>query len=246
MKFHIFLNGFYDLRYINFYKEQIESADDETVLICADGGIKIIERINDKFDVSLYPDVLIGDGDSVEIGNFSNLDIEVVPKIDQDRTDGEFAVTYAIEKYNCNSITIFGGLNDTKNYNTDHFLGNLKLMRFGFYLYQKNNPRGSQYHAVMRDPFQDIHFVVDSIVIKRKGSKQKIEHVSLWTDYSNTVVASSENLRWAMKNYYIDANVPNAMRNEFVTNAQTASINLQDGSDPVYLIHNWESTDCIG
>lgn len=245
MKAYIFLNGFYDYRYVSFYKKQIESADDGTVSICADGGIKIFEEINDQFNVQLYPDVLLGDGDSVEIDNFANLDIEVVPKIGQSRTDGEFAVSYAIEKYNCNSITIFGGLNDTRDYNTDHFLGNLKLMRFGFCIYQKNSSDKSQYQVVMQDVFQDIHFVVDSIAIKRKRITNqqssivnpRIERVSLWTDYSNTVVASSKNLRWSMKNFYIDPNALNAMRNEFAPDAQTASITLQDDSDPVYLIH---------
>lgn len=66
-----------------------------------------------------------------------------------------------------------------------------------------------------------------------------IERVSLCTDYPNTVVASSENLRWEMMDFYVDPNAPNAMRNEFIPDAQTASITLRNDSDPVYLVHNW-------
>lgn len=236
MKAYIFLNGFYDFRYIDFYKSEIELADD-TVLICADGGIKIFNEINAQVNTNFYPDILLGDEDSVEFDCFTDCDVKIIKKTGQDRTDGEFAVTYAIKKCNCSSLFIWGGLNDARDYNTDHFLGNLKLMRFGFNLYKKDNPNSSHYHAVMRDVFQDIHFVVDSLTVERKG--EDVERVSLWTDYSNTTVKSSQNLKWALKNFYIDPNTPNAMRNEFVQGFQTAFIILQENSEPVYLIHNW-------
>jgi len=238
---NIFLNGFYDFRYISFYKEKLDAIDDNTKLLCADGGMKIFEKINKKFDTQIYPDVLLGDMDSVKIDNSANF--EIIPKSSKDCTDGEFVVSYAVKKYNCNSIIIFGGLSDAKDYNVDHFLGNLKIMRLGYNLYQEqNNPRSQKnlkYHAVIRDPLQDIHFVVDSIQIERKGNQ--IERVSLWTDYNNTVVESSKNLRWEMKDYYIDADIPNALRNEFLPTAQSASLNLKKNSDPVFLIHNWKN-----
>lgn len=260
MKAYIFLNGFYDSRYISFYKKQLDLADDETVLLCANGGIKIFEKINTQFNANFYPHLLLGDGDSVGFDHVLKCcdadydwirETKIINKNDQDRTDGEFAVSYAIEKYGCNSIIIFGGLNDARDYNTDHFLGNLKLMRFGFHIYQKkDNTEKSQYCAVMRDVFQDIHFVVDSITIETRRSRnykeitggdtrRQSERVSFWTDYSSTVVASSEHLKWSLRNFHIDPNAPNAMRNEFVPDAQTASITLRDDSDPVYLIHNW-------
>ena len=62
----IFLNGYYDTRYLDFYRQEIESAVKKgSPLICADGGIRIFDELNRDTDRSFIPDVLIGDMDSV-------------------------------------------------------------------------------------------------------------------------------------------------------------------------------------
>ena len=62
----IFLNGYYDTRHLDFYRQEIETAvENGFPLICADGGIRIFDELNRDTDMSLIPDVLIGDMDSV-------------------------------------------------------------------------------------------------------------------------------------------------------------------------------------
>jgi thiamine pyrophosphokinase len=240
----VFLGGFYDDRYYDFYRRQIEDAKaKEHLLICADGGLTILQTLNEYFDATFFPDIVIGDLDSVKhnaalmeyfSGKGTRFVIEWIGRVDKDYTDGQLAVAYAMQEYGCMNIVMFGGLNDARNYESDHFLGNLKLMRFGFHKITQEDKR---YHVCMRDPLQEIHFVVDSIILQRKNPG--INRVSLFTEYENTVVAESQNLRWPLNNFRIDPDEPNALRNEFVKNADTASIKLCPDSEPVYVIHNW-------
>jgi thiamine pyrophosphokinase len=255
---YVFLGGFYDDRYYDFYRQQIEYAKaNRHLLICANGGLAIFQILNEYFDTTFFPDIVIGDLDSVKnnaalMENFSGKGtrfvIEWIGKVDKDYTDGQLAIAYAMQEYGCMNIVMFGGLNDTRSYESDHFLGNLKLMRFGFHKIAAGDKR---YCACMRDPLQEIYFVVDSITLQRKSplsplaplSEKEgvggINRVSLFTEYQNTVVAESQNLRWPLNNFRIDPNEPNALRNEFVKNADTASIKLRPDSEPVYVIHNW-------
>ena len=50
-------------------------------------------------------------------------------------------------------------------YETDQFLGNLKLMRFGHYRVSG----GERYSAEMRDPKQTIHYVLSDVRLTRKS-----------------------------------------------------------------------------
>ena len=62
----IFLNGYYDTRHLDFYRQEIESAaENRCPLICADGGIRIFDALNRRGDTPCVPDVHIGDMDSV-------------------------------------------------------------------------------------------------------------------------------------------------------------------------------------
>ena len=241
---YIFLGGFYDERYYAFYEQQIKDAKKYShVIICADGGLNIFQIINERFTLALSPDIVIGDLDSV--GEHAGLMADFVKKgshfveewignITKDYTDGQLAVAYAMQECGCMNIVMFGGLNDTRYYESDHFLGNLKLMRFGFH---KIAAEDKSYRACMRDALQEIHFIVDSITLQRKGNE--INRVSLMTEYQNTVVSESHNLRWVLNDFRIDPDEPNAIRNEFLMDANTASIILHPDSKPVYVIHNW-------
>jgi len=238
------LGGFYDDRYYEFYRQQIEDAKaNKHLLICANGGLAIFQILNECFDTVFFPNIVIGDLDSVDndaalmecfSAKGTRFVTEWIGKVDKDYTDGQLAVAYAMEEYGCMNIVMFGGLNDARSYESDHFLGNLKLMRFGFHKIAAGDKR---YRACMRDPLQEIYFVVDSITLQRKSDE--INRVSLFTEYENTVIAESHNLRWPLNNFRIDPDEPNALRNEFVKNADTASINLHPDSEPVYVIHNW-------
>ena len=236
----IFLNGYYDTRYLDFYRQEIETAmENGFPLICADGGIRIFDELNRDTDGSLIPDVLIGDMDSVRyrgskpLLQAKHVVQEWVGKTDKDYTDGQLAVDYAMEQYDCRHIIIYGGLPRPEAYETDQFLGNLKLMRFGHYRMSADEP----YTAEIRDPRQTIHYVLSGVRLTRKSNG--LQRVSLIAESPNVIVEKSENLRWDLASLHIHPDLTNALRNEFVEDAESATVRLTDGSAPVYVIHNW-------
>ena len=236
----IFLNGYYDLRYLDFYRSEIESAiENRFPLICADGGIRIFDELNRRSETLIVPDVHIGDMDSVShrgsepFSQAKQTVQEWVGQTDKDWTDGQLAVDYALEKYDCRHIIIYGGLPRPDEYETDQFLGNLKLMRFGYYRLSMD----AHYKAEMRDPRQTIHYVLSRLRLSRNSSG--LQRVSLIADVSDVVVETSENLRWDLASLHIHPDLTNALRNEFVEGAEWATLKLVDDSAPVYAIHNW-------
>ena len=232
----IFLNGYYDTRHLDFYRQEIETAvENEFPLICADGGIRIFDELNRDTDRSFIPDVLIGDMDSGSkpLTQAKQIVQEWVGKTDKDYTDGQLAVDYALEELNCRHIIIYGGLPRPAVYETDQFLGNLKLMRFGHYRVSVDQP----YSAEMRDPRQTIHYVLSGVRLTRKSNG--LQRVSLIAESPNVIVEKSENQRWDLASLHIHPDLTNALRNEFVEGAASATVQLTDGSAPVYVIHNW-------
>ena len=232
----IFLNGYYDTRHLDFYRQEIEDARANCFpTICADGGIRIFDILNRRGGAPLMPDVLIGDMDSVVQGEMQAKHIvqEWVGQTDKDYTDGQLAVDYARREYGCRHIVIYGCLPRPEGYETDHFLGNLKLMRFGHY----GVPANKSYRAEMRDPMQTIHYVLSSVRLTRKSDR--LQRVSLIAETENVVVQKSENLRWDLASLHIHPDLTNALRNEFVEDAEWAAIQLVEGASPVYVIHNW-------
>ena len=232
----IFLNGYYDTRHLDFYRQEIESAaENRCPLICADGGIRIFDALNRRGDTPCVPDVHIGDMDSVtESTTKAKLTVqEWVGQTDKDWTDGQLAVDYVLEQYGCRHIIIYGGLPRPNAYETDQFLGNLKLMRFGHYRVSTDE----HYSAEMRDPRQTIHYVLSTVRLSRKNSG--LQRVSLIAEVPNVVVEKSENLRWDLASLHIHPDLTNALHNEFVEGAEWAALQLVEGSAPVYVIHNW-------
>ena len=232
----IFLNGYYDTRYLDFYRHEIETAvENGCPRICADGGIRIFDELNQRSDTAIVPDVLIGDMDSIAetATKAKHVVQDWVGKTDKDYTDGQLAVDYALEQFNCRHIVIYGGLPRPAAYETDQFLGNLKLMRFGHYRVSAGEP----YTAEMRDPRQTIHYILSSVRLTRKNNG--LQRVSLIAEASNVIVEKSENLRWDLASLHIHPDLTNALRNEFTADAASAIVQLADGSAPVYVIHNW-------
>ena len=232
----IFLNGYYDTRYLDFYRQEIKNAiENGFPIICADGGIRIFDALNQCGEKPLIPDVLIGDMDSVVEGERQAKHVvqEWVGQTDKDYTDGQLAVDYALEQYGCQYIIIYGSLPRPEAYETDQFLGNLKLMRFGHYRVS----RDEHYKAEMRDPKQTIHYVLSAVQLTRKNSG--LQRVSLIAETDNVVVKKSENLRWDLASVHIHPDLTNALRNEFVEGAEWAALQLAEGSAAIYVIHNW-------
>ena len=245
----IFLNGYYDLRYPRFYMDELTWAvANRHPLICADGGIRLFTKLNEISQSQIFPNILIGDLDSLEemaedtIEQFERSGTRVVREwighVDKDDTDGQLAVSYAIAKYGCQRILIYGGLPRPNGYEIDHFLGNLRLMRLGFQLFlERRHGDKHSWQADMRDPFQTIHFVVSDVTLERKN--EGVQRVSLISEDPNVIVERSTNLRWSLDGLRVDPVRTNALRNEFVSGADQATIHLAEGSDPVYVIHNW-------
>ena len=166
---------------------------------------------------------------------------EWIGHVDKDDTDGQLAAAYAIAEYGCYQLLLYGGLPHPSGYEIDHFLGNLRLMRLGFQLFQES-PHGRHgnernWQAEMRDPFQTIHFVVSDVTLERKN--EGVQRVSLISDNPNVSVQRSTNLRWSLDGLHVDPVKTNTLRNEFVSEMDQATIHLAEGSNPVYVIHNW-------
>ncbi len=233
----IFLNGYYDTQHLDFYRREIENAiENRFPVICADGGIRIFDTLNQqRGEIRLTPDVLIGDIDSgVQAETQAKQTVqEWVGQTDKDYTDGQLAVDYALQEYGCQRIIIYGGLPRPEVYETDHFLGNLKLMRFGHYRVSADK----RYRAEMRDPKQTIHYVLSNVRLTRKSNG--LQRVSLIAEAENVIVEKSENLRWDLASLQIHPDLTNALRNEFIDGAEWATVRLVDGASPVYVIHNW-------
>lgn len=232
----IFLNGYYDFRNLEFYKYEIETGiDNGAVTICADGGIHIFDELNKNDGERVQPDILIGDLDSINSTTKAKKVVEQwVGQTDKDYTDGQLAVKYAIEMLHCQYIILYGGLPRPDEYETDHFLGNLKLLRFGHYL---NRDSDNNYNAEMRDPQQTIYYLLTELRIHRKNSG--VQRISLIAEEANVIVENSQNLRWGLTNLNINPDLTNALRNEFIEGEDWAEIRLSENSPPVYVIHNW-------
>lgn len=245
----IFLNGHYDLRYPQFYRRALTWAmENRHPLICADGGLRLFTELSQTSDLPIFPDILIGDLDSLEElpkdtlhqleQSGTRIVREWIGHVDKDDTDGQLAVAYAIAEYGCQQILLYGGLPRPNGYDIDHFLGNLRLMRLGFQLFQDTRRQSEcNWRAEMRDPLQTIHFVVSELILERRN--ENVQRVSLVSEEPNVTVESSTNLRWSLDRLHVDPIRTNALRNEFVAEANQATIRLAEGSDPVYVIHNW-------
>lgn len=233
----IFLNGYYDLQNLEFYKFEIKTGiDNGAVTLCADGGIQIFDELNKIDGVKIQPDILIGDLDSIKCTTTQAKEVvnQWVGHTDKDYTDGQLAVIYAIEMLNCQYIILYGGLPHPNEYETDHFLGNLKLLRFCHYLHRETD---RNYIAEIRDPQQTIHYMQSELRLTRKN--RGLQRVSLIAEEANVFVETSNNLRWDLTNLNINPDLTNALRNEFVEHADWAEIQLKQDSPPVYVIHNW-------
>lgn len=247
----IFLNGQYDLRYPRFYREALAWAiENGHPLICADGGLRLFTELNQTDEAQVFPNVVIGDLDSLEGMSDNTIEQleragthivrEWIGQMDKDDTDGQLAVAYAISEYGCQRGLLYGGLPLANGYEIDHFLGNLRLMCLGLRLFQEIGEDEHTWQAEMRDPHQTIHFVVSNVILERKN--KGLQRVSLLSDGPNAIVENSTGLRWSLNGLHVDPVKTNALRNEFIAEADQVTIHLAEGSDPVYVIHNWYVT----
>ena len=99
--------------------ELVACAASATVLLAADGGANALA------DVGLRPEAVIGDLDSIRPGVRRWLgEDRMVPRPDQDRTDLDKALEFALEERGLDRLAVLGALGGR----IDHAAGNLGLL----------------------------------------------------------------------------------------------------------------------
>lgn len=95
----------------------------DSLIICADGGIKHAEALG------LPPDVWLGDGDSLSGDNIEVRERYTFP-VRKDNTDMDLAIELALEK-GCRDITVIGGIGGRRDHEFSHFCLLKKLLENG-------------------------------------------------------------------------------------------------------------------
>ncbi|MDA1193431.1 MAG: thiamine diphosphokinase [Candidatus Poribacteria bacterium] len=232
----IFLNGFYDERSPSFYAEICRR--ETAFLSCADGALRVwdwLEAVGEKVP---FPSVVVGDFDSMDTktrarweGRGAMIDGAFDRRTDKDFTDGQLAL-YAALDAGCREVVICGGLPNPTEYDHDHFLGNL------FLLAEAHERVGGDALSIrFAEPRESIYLVHDELTIHRVGDG--LNRVSFLPFGGEGGVASSEGLRWQLRDFTLPTTRANALRNEFSTDAPSATITLRGDSAPVLAIHNW-------
>ena len=112
----IFANG--DMNEVAWVREAVDSAE---FIIAADGGCRHLHRLNHP------PNIVIGDGDSLDAELSAWLDAHNVPRIThptaKDETDLELALLYAVE-HSAENIYIYGA----RGGRLDQELANIMLL----------------------------------------------------------------------------------------------------------------------
>jgi thiamine pyrophosphokinase len=233
----VLLDGAFDDRYPDFYAESC--ARDNPYIVCADGALRAVAALAP--DVA--PQLVVGDMDSlgdVDRNAWERRGTRFDPTWDgqtaKDCTDGQLALYAALET-DARRIDIHGALPRRDAYDHDHFLGNLSLLA------EAHGRLGDAPDAAVRiaEPRETIALCRSRLTLTRQGAG--LNRVSLVPFGASARVARSEGLRWDLAGLQVNAAPANALRNEFEWNARTATIELVDGSAPVYVFHNWYGQD---
>lgn len=92
---------------------------EETLVVCADGGLKHAQRLG------IVPDMIIGDCDSMPEGYPEGMPHRIYPS-EKDETDAQLCLDWAIEQ-GCKEVWILGGLGGR----LDHEFSNYALLLYG-------------------------------------------------------------------------------------------------------------------
>ena len=92
---------------------------EETLVVCADGGLKHAQRLG------IVPDMIIGDCDSIEGVYPEEIPHQIYPS-EKDETDARLCLDWAM-KQGCKEVLILGGLGGR----LDHEFSNYALLMYG-------------------------------------------------------------------------------------------------------------------
>ncbi len=222
----LFLNGRYDLSARAFYERSARQAN--TVCVFADGGAETLEWLDAAPNAAL----IIGDFDSfnlsaLEDSSFAHIERRWEGQTDKDLTDGQLALHAALELQR-RQIDIHGAFPRQDAFDHDHFLGNLLL------LYEAHD-LGAE--ARLSEPKEALYLCVEKLSLRRKGSG--LNRVSFLPFAGEARVCSTEGLRWPLLSFSLSNRRANALRNEFLPDADHVRIQMDERSPPVYVAHNW-------
>jgi thiamine pyrophosphokinase len=233
----LFLDGFYDDRYPNFYITAARAP--ETFRVCADGALSVWEGWRERFGDHVAPDLVVGDFDSLadeERALWESrgvvFDTTWAGITDKDDTDGQLALRAALN-VGCVRFEFFGSLPKPGDYDVDHFFGNLFLLSEA----RARVGERTGFAARLRDPRQSVTLVANRIVIAREG--KNLNRVSLIPFGGVARVRRSEGLRWCLDRMTLGTERANALRNEFLPDVAFCSVELETDSAPVVVVHNW-------
>lgn len=181
--------------------------NDDTYLICADGGANHLEKLG------ISPDILIGDFDSISdsiLEDYKTKGIEVVPfPPEKDYTDSELAVETAINK-GFKEITILGGIGSRM----DHTLANINLLK-------KILEAGCE--GVIADMNNIIRITSSSISLKRMEG-YKVTLLALSPDVKGV---TTRNLYYPLEDFTLVQGSTRGVSNEFTS--EDASVSIKSG-----------------
>ena len=169
-----------------YYKDKI---DENSYIICADGGIKHIEALG------LTPDIIIGDFDSSE--NTEKYSNKIVYPAEKDDTDLGLALSYAYKKgfTKCVAIGCLGG-------RLDHTLANIHLLK---YAYDKNIA------LELIDSNTKVILVKGNAELSNDGYK----YISVFPLGDTARGISYEGLKYPLLNATLKAGLPIGVSNQF-------------------------------
>lgn len=171
-------------------------------VIAADKGVEVIKR----FDI--YPDVIIGDFDSLgytpEGENVKKLPVE------KDDTDIGYAIKYALSK-GFDDFVVYGGLGGL----LDHTLANIQLCAYV-------SKRGGRAIFVGDDYY--VTAITDNS-IHLKGESKRVSVFAADTKVSGVTV---KGLKYELENAELKSSFPLGVSNEFI--GKDANISVKSGT----------------
>ena len=165
-------------------KSLIQRISSSDYIIAVDGSANQLNKLN------IFPNVVIGDFDSIESFNDSN--VELIEANDQSKTDFRKTLEWCIKK-NISHISIFG----ISGKSEDHFLGN----------YYTLNDFSNKIDWIAFTDFS----VISPCVSNKEFDSYKGQKVSLFSMKGDTLV-SSKNLKYPLDSYLLSPS-DNAVRN---------------------------------
>lgn len=174
-------------------KQVVEEND---YIVCADGGINHILKINKK------PDIVLGDLDSIgkeglKILNEENIEIQRFPVM-KDETDTEICVNHLLKK-GFKDITLMG-VTGTR---FDHMLANMYLLRKIYHL-------GSEVCII--DKNNRIYYCDDSISLKKREGF----FISIIPISEEGIIVSLNGFLYPLKKDYIECSSTRGISNKIV------------------------------